>query len=276
VESKGPPYGTASVVSARIEGFDSPWLHTKKYLDLLNMKIEQPPQIKKEKKETLENLDSFKNFLIEKMAFLPRKKLKEKPPAEIVDLYKEYLNQETNFENFKNLCGKFSEKEITEKSSEKYRDYLLNKLPFKIREKYLETLYEKNPNPDEFVEKLEENHQIRKENNLQMVLGFHCSNVDFGGFEGESFVDMSSEIENLGGEDLSGLTWYATDKHHLYGTKQKYLYLVEGSNYDEKTKEKIGRSHWVFTKRKLAIIEMIPLSGEVIGNLDLKFEKYNP
>jgi hypothetical protein len=242
------------------------------------MPFEKPPAkpVKKEKKEALENLESFKNFLIEKMAFLPKRELKEKPPAEILDLYKEYLNREASFENFKNFYGKFSKKEITGKSSAEYRDYLLNKLPFKIREKHLETLYEKSPNPDEFIENLEANHQMRKENNLQMILGFRCSNTDFGGFEGESFVKMSSEVESFGEEDLSGLTWYATDKHHLYGKKLKYLYLVEGSNYDEKTKEKIGRSHWVFAKRKLAVIEMIPLSSEVIEKLDLKFEKINP
>ena len=31
VEFKGPPHGGASVVSTRIEGFDTPWLHTKNH-----------------------------------------------------------------------------------------------------------------------------------------------------------------------------------------------------------------------------------------------------
>lgn len=240
-------------------------------------KIKEQKQEQKLETERNETLKDLKEFLIEKLDFLPFSILNQKSSKELLNLYKHYLEQKANLNNFKKFYKEAAQKEINEKKPDeyfdKYKTYLLGKLPQQLQERLLEISEKQQETEKEFIKRLEEIHREREKINQRMILGFHCSDINFWKGEKETFIKSGSKEEVIGDIKKTGLHFYSIDPQHLYVTRSKFLYLVEGSMYEIKNNKNVQSPYWFYTERDLPVLKVIPLDNEVVESLDLKFEK---
>lgn len=245
----------------------------------MNFSFEKRDLIKKKLEKDLveqekSSVEEFKNFLFEKFNFLPGSTLKEKSSKELLDFYCSYLNQEPNFENFKEFYEKITKKKIGKKDYWRYKEYLLGKLPEKLQERQLEISEEKGESDEELVKRLEDIHKKREKESLRTILGFHTSDIDFWKGEGKTFIKSGPRVEVIKNKEKTGLKFYSVNPQSLFLPRSKFLYLVEGSIYDlKKGKHVHNNPNWVYVERELKVLKCIPLNNEVIKEFGLVFEK---
>lgn len=223
--------------------------------------------------EKNEFLKDLKEFLIDKLEFLPFSVLDQKSPKELLDLYRQYLNQEANFENFKKFYKEITKKEADKDKLSEYKSYLLGKLPQQLQERHLEISKEQEETDRDFIKRLEEIHKEREKISQRMILGFHCSDINFWKEEGQTFIKAGPRIEVINEKTKTGLHFYSTDLNHLFGPRSKFLYLIEGSTYDIKENKKVQNPYWIYVERDLPVLKVIPITDEIEKELDLKFER---
>ena len=221
----------------------------------------------KEKKElrlTPEVLKAQSFFIGELSRFISEKKLRGIQIAELFEEYKNFINSRANFENFQKLRQKYDETKIDQN---KYKKYLLQKLPKELQEK----------NKDKSIKELEEIHNFRQDLNSRMVLGLHVSGADIS--ERETINKGYSESQI--GEIILGAgayVQYSESPHYLWSapTARRYLYLVEGSEKDKITHPRGWRARAVARGQKgLEILTKFELTKELEEALGLEFRETN-
>lgn len=251
------------------------------------MRFEEP---KFEQKEA-EEIVKFKNFLIENLPAISPEALSKKKAGELFELYKNLINEEASFENFKKFlltCASETEKEIIQELakddvkndiliSDAYRKYLLMKLPKELQERQ-EQISEERNEPEIPIERLERVHERRGDD--RMVLGFHTSPINFWrepvtkverAFSRDEFAVPETGKKYC---DESAKTWYSADRRQLYfgQTQPKYVYLIEATNSEFRTKQHYDREHGAFYSHSpLTALCMLPLTPETMKIFDLKF-----
>lgn len=122
----------------------------------------------------------------------------------------------------------------------------------------------KNDLPEELLERAEEENwniskinkviEQRKQMGLQVIRGFHTSDIDLP--EGQTLV---------------GDVFYSNNFQNLYGRKADWLYIIDGAANDEIVNEGLGWQKSRGNPRK--IIQKIKLTDEVINALGASFAK---
>jgi len=224
-------------------------------------------EVLKEKKElglTPEVLKA-QNFFIEQLSlFISEKKLQQIQIAELFEEYKNFINSEANFKNFQKLRQEYGETGINQN---KYKEYLLYKLPKELQEK----------NKDKSIKELEKIHNFRQGMDCRMILGFHVSGADIS--ERETIKESYSESQI--GEiilEAGAHVQYSDSSHYLWSTPtpSRYLYLVEGSEKDKITHPQGWRARAVAHGQKgLEILAKFELTKELGEALGLEFRETN-
>jgi len=208
-----------------------------------------PEKFLEKEQELTPEVSKAREFFIDQLSvFTDKKKLQQASVQKLFKDYKNYINSDIVKESIK-------------ADKDKYRKYLLYKLPKKIQKR----------NKEKSIEELEKIHNNRQEVGCKMILGFHVSDQNIP--ETETIKESYSEsIFKNATLPRGAYVQYSDDPHYLWNipTPQRYFYLVEGSEDDKKTTEKGWRARPV-KEEGLTILAKFYLTKELEDALNLKF-----